>query len=387
MYTPKYTKLIGSAIRWGFLAIIISMLIGCSTDQAAPVLPAAVATTTTPAVTPTATPAENTSEGSACSDQQIVCVGLISDTNGINDKAFNQSAWGGLDRARKDLLFEIDYVEPFSSTDYEERIYSFIEKDFDIIVTVGHEMTDQTIEHASNHPDIDFIGVDQFQTDTRPNVAGLIYPEKKAGFLAGVVSGMATKTQVVGIVLGSESAESSVRFKEGFSVGVQSISSDIVILASHHPGSNEEAFSDQEWGASTARSMLDSDADVIFSAAGETGAGALVEIAKSSNAFCIGAEADQYLLLQEARPCLLTSVIKDVESGVFELLAWSDLGQLPKGNFVGQVGLAPFHGYENSISAASRVFLKDVEQSILDNSILINESYAFNDPPKLNLNR
>ena len=63
----------------------------------------------------------------------------------------------------------------------------FAAEDYDVIVTVGFAIGQATAEAAATYPDIDFIGVDQFQAEPVDNVAGLIFNEDKAGFAAGAL--------------------------------------------------------------------------------------------------------------------------------------------------------------------------------------------------------
>ena len=49
------------------------------------------------------------------------------------------------------------------SADYEANIQSFIDEDYDVIVTVGFALGEATLAAATANPDVHFIGVDQFQ--------------------------------------------------------------------------------------------------------------------------------------------------------------------------------------------------------------------------------
>ena len=64
-----------------------------------------------------------------------------------------------------------------------------------------------------------------------------------------------------------------VAFGQGYELGAKYINPDIEVTTTYHPGGLDKAFSDPEWGASTARQALDQGADVIFGAGGNTGNG------------------------------------------------------------------------------------------------------------------
>src|SRR5262249_25604299 len=117
-----------------------------------------------------------------CSSKEMFCVGLVTDIGKINDKSFNQSCWEGLQQAREQLGARVEYIETADPKDYAAKIATFGNEGFDVIVTCGFKLGDATIAAAKTFPKIDFIGVDQFQTETTDGVAGLNFPEDRASF-------------------------------------------------------------------------------------------------------------------------------------------------------------------------------------------------------------
>jgi basic membrane protein A len=107
----------------------------------------------------------------------------------------------------------------------------------------------------------------------------------------------------------------------------------------------------------------------VFAAAGATGDGALIEVADHKGAFCIGVDADQWESLPEAHPCLVSSAMKLIAIGVFELILASIDDYLPEGNFYGGVGLAPFHDHDNAVSQEMRDELAMIEAGLKAGSI------------------
>ncbi|MCB0043793.1 MAG: BMP family ABC transporter substrate-binding protein, partial [Caldilinea sp.] len=166
-----------------------------------------------------------------------------------------------------------------------------------VIVTVGFALGDATIEAATNNPDINFIGVDQFQVETLPNLTGLVFHEDQSGYLAGALAAHLSETGTIAAVLGTDLVPPVVAFNEGYLAGAAAVNPDINIISTYHPGGLDVAFVDPEWGAATARQALDQGADVVFGAGGITGNGALQEVAAAADAgntvFCIGVDTDQ----------------------------------------------------------------------------------------------
>ncbi len=274
-------------------------------------------------------------------------IGLVTDVGQINDKSFNQSSWQGV-LAAGECGAEIDYIETQDAADYAKNIAEFAENDYDIIVTVGYALGTATLEAAATYPEITFIGVDQSQGEAVDNVVGLVFHEDQSGYLAGVLAARLTQTNIIAAVLGTDSVPPVVAFKEGFEAGARAVNPDITIYSTYHPGSIDQAFSDPEWGAQTARQALDLGADVIFGAGGKTGNGALIEIANAVTEagqppFCIGVDSDQWGTLPEAHSCLVSSAMKLLDKGVATIIMSIADGTVPAGNFFGEAALADFH--------------------------------------------
>jgi basic membrane protein A len=304
-----------------------------------------------------------------CSDEAVFCVGLVTDVGEIDDKSFNQSAWEGVQEVEKELGAQIDYIETQDAKDYAANIGQFANNGYDVIVTVGFAMGEATIEAAQQYPDVKFIGIDQFQGDTIDNLVGLIFNEDKSGFLAGALAAMLTESGTVGQVLGTDLVPPVVAFKEGFDGGAEYVNPDINIIATFHPGGLDVAFVDPEWGAATAKQALDQGADVIFGAGGKTGNGALIETAGREGAYCIGVDTDQWLTVPEAHSCLVSSAMKLITPGVFDLVSQAKDGTMAGGNYVGPVGLAPFHDFDSQISQDIKDKLAEIDAGIQDGSI------------------
>jgi basic membrane protein A and related proteins len=312
-----------------------------------------------------------------CFSEAVFCMGLVTDVGEVDDKSFNQSAWEGVKRAEAELGAKVDYVETSDAKDYNANIALFAEAGYDVIVTVGFALGEATAEAAAAYPDIDFIGVDQFQAwefdgddaTNIPNVAGLIFAEDKAGFLAGALAGMLTETNTIAAVLGTDLVPPVVAFKVGYENGAAYVNPDINLISTFHPGGLDVAFTDPEWGASTAAQAIGQGADVIFGAGGKTGNGALIEVAGNAGLYCIGVDSDQWETVPEAHSCLVSSAMKLITPGVFDLAKLSQEGSFPAGNFVGDVGLAPFHDFDATVSDEIKATLEEINAGLQDGSI------------------
>ena len=305
-----------------------------------------------------------------CSDADVLCVGLVTDVGEVDDKSFNQSAWEGAQQAAQDLgAAEVNYVETKDAKDYGANIDLFATQGYDIIVTVGFAMGEATIAAAETYPDIYFIGVDQFQGDTVPNLAGLVFNEDQAGYLAGVLAASMSESGTIASVLGTDLVPPVVAYNEGYKNGAMSVNPDIKVIDTYHPGGLDVAFTDPEWGASTAQQAIDQGADVVFGAGGKTGNGALIQTAGNEGLWCIGVDSDQWDTVPEAHPCLISSAMKLITPGVVELATMAMDGEFPGGNYFGAVGLAQFHDHEDAVPQDVKDLLMTTEAGLKDGSI------------------
>ncbi len=304
-----------------------------------------------------------------CASEEVLCVGLVTDVGEVDDKSFNQSAWEGVQQAADELGAFVKYVETKDAKDYAANIQLFAEKDYDVIVTVGFALGEATVTEAANYPNINFIGVDQWQAEDKANVAGLLFPEDKAGFMAGALAAQMSETGTIAAVLGTDLVPPVVAFKEGYEAGARYINPDINLISTYHPGGMDVAFVDPEWGATTAKQAIDQGADVVFGAGGKTGNGALIEVASHEGVLCIGVDTDQWETVPEAHPCLITSAMKLITPGVFDLISASAAGEFPGGNYFGTTGLASFHDFDSSVPQEVKDKLAEIDAGLLDGSI------------------
>ena len=286
-----------------------------------------------------------------CASDEVFCIGLVTDVGEVDDKSFNQSAWEGAQEAAKALGGQADYIESSDQKDYPNNIKQFVDQGYDAIVTVGFALGEETTKQAAANPDIAFIGVDQFQVDEVDNLAGLL-----------------TKTNKVGAVLGTDQVPPVVAFKEGWENGVKHTNPNAQLISTYHPP-GDNAFTDPEWGATTAAQALAQGADIIFGAGGKTGNGALAEVAKQEGAYCVGVDTDQWETVPEAHDCLVTSAMKLITKGVADLLTEAEGGTMKGGNFLGEVGLAPYHDFDSKIPADVKAEVEEISKGVADGSI------------------
>lgn len=333
---------------------------------------ASVAAIAIAALSFSAAPASAADE-SSCGTADGFCVGLVTDVGKVDDKSFNQSAWEGAKSAAKSLKGFSKYIETQDPKDYATNIGLFAEAGYNVIVTVGFLMADATAAAAAKYPDIKFIGVDQYNGSTASNYTGLGFPEDKAGFIVGYLAGYLTKTGKTAAIAGGPSSIPPVRkFIEGFASGVAYAAKEMKkkypkSSTVYYTGAN--AFNDPAWGASTAAQYLSQGYDVIFAAGGKTGNGGLARIAKKKGAFCIGVDTDQWTTVPEAKPCLVTSAMKNIPAGVVALIKTVKMDEFPGGNYLGTVGAAPYHALSSKVSAKVKAKVRAMTVKVIKGTV------------------
>jgi basic membrane protein A len=204
----------------------------------------------------------------------------------------------------------------------------------------------------------------------------LNFPEDNAGFLVGALAAMMSKSNHIGAVCGTDAVPPVWRFGEGYKAGAAYADSlkgttTTVDVVYHSDVGFDKTFVDPEWGAQTAKSMMDQGADAIFGCGGITGNGAITAAAQAG-AYAIGVDTDQYLTLPEAAPRMLSSAMKLITPGVFDLVKMAKDGNFPVGNYFGTAGYAPFHDLDSEVPADVKTEMEKINAGLLDGSIKTN---------------
>jgi basic membrane protein A len=238
-------------------------------------------------------------------------------------------------------------------------------------------MGDATRAAAKAYPNTYFIGVDQDQStsqDFSPNLAGLIFAEDQIGYLAGALAALMTKTDQIGAVCASDALPQMKRYGQGFIAGAASINPTLKTkVIYHNEVSIDKSLIDPEWGATTANAMVDSGTDIVFGVGGDTGNNAIVA-AVTRGIYGIGADTDQYYAFPVAAPHLYVSVLKLIAPGVAGLIktakgAQTGASVFPSGDYLGQVGLSPYHDLASSIPDEVKLRMAELDQALLSGAI------------------
>ena len=244
-------------------------------------------------------------------EKEAYKVGLVLSVGGVNDESFNQSAWEGALKAQKEYGVEVSYLESQSDSDYTPNIETFIDRDTDLIVGVGYQVSDAIKEAVEAYPDQDFVMIDSSYEEGKEipkNVRPITFNEKEAGYLTGLIAGKMTKTNIVSC-LGGFDLPSLTPFFVGFEEGAKEVNPNIKVLRQYI-----NSFTDASKGKVVAQQMINKEnADIIFMATGGGNAGIIEAIKEADNVKGIGVDMPMSYL---AKDHIVTSALKNVGEGL-----------------------------------------------------------------------
>ena len=203
----------------------------------------------------------------------------VTDTGGIDDNGFNQTAWKGVTDAQTTFGISGRFLESQSESDYAPNINSLLGGSCDVIITVGFLMGDATKAAAEANPDQKFSIVDYAYDPTIPNVVGQVFSTDQGAFLAGYLAAGMTKTGVLGTFGGINIPPVTV-FMDGYYWGAEYYNkqhgTDVKVLG-WDPNTKEGLFTNNfeslDDGRSFAQNLYDEGADIGLPVAGPVGLG------------------------------------------------------------------------------------------------------------------
>lgn len=243
-------------------------------------------------------------------EKEAYKVGLVLSVGGVNDESFNQSAWEGSLKAQEEYGVEVSYLESQSDADYTPNIETFIDRDTDLIVGVGFQVSDAIKEAVKAYPNQDFVMIDSTYEEGQEmpsNIRPITFNEKEAGYLTGLIAGKMTKSNIVSCIGGFD-IPSLTPFFVGFEEGAKEVNPGIKVLRQYI-----NSFTDASKGKVAAQQMINENADIIFMATGGGNAGIIEAIKEADNIKGIGVDMPMSYL---AKDHIITSALKNVGEGL-----------------------------------------------------------------------
>lgn len=349
---------------------------------------------------PTTAPGTQAPTETTTAKTTVACVAF--DTGGLGDRNFNDLAKKGLDDAAA-AGFETHFSEAQGATDYAANITRLVDQGCTAIVTVGFLQGEATAAATALYPDIAFAQVDTAwnlcgpdfvcgndnDTPHPPNFTGLDYLIDQAAMLAGYLGASFTQTGKLG-TYGGQQFPGVTRFMDGLYAGVgyynEKKGTTYTVLGWDGDSTGTFVGGDNPWndpakGEQFAQNFFDQDVDVIHPVAGATGNGS-IKAAHDRGFWAIGVDTDQYLSLgPPTNAALITSAQKAIDVSVLDFFNQVEGGYLGGRDYSGTlrndgVLLAPFHDYEDEISAETKAEIEELRAAIAEGVISVCEYLA-----------
>lgn len=297
-----------------------------------------------------ASTAESTEEEAAPAGDGI-SVGLTYDIGGRGDQSFNDSAAAGIERAADELGTTANELVPNADGSNRAELLQLQADEAELVIGVGFLFADDVVAAAADNPEINFAVVDDAMLDFEvdppasrcvdDNCAGLTFAEEQGSFLVGAAAALKSETGTIGFIGGVSGFGLIEKFEAGFAAGAMAVNPEIVIEAQYITAAPDfDGFFAPDRAKEIALTMYSGGADVVYHAAGGSGAG-LFEAAKEASeagdakVWGIGVDSDQYLTVDPAvQEYVLTSMLKRVDNAVFEITAAANAGAFTPGNVV-----------------------------------------------------
>ncbi|HEX3144452.1 MAG TPA: BMP family ABC transporter substrate-binding protein [Pyrinomonadaceae bacterium] len=273
-------------------------------------------------------------------DKSKIHVGIVFDIGGKDDRSFNAAAWNGVKCAESGNLPDgktscgkpplnvmVRDVEPGNPVSIEPAMRAFAERNYDLVIGIGFAQGPIMQKVATDYPNIQFAIIDGviFEADgktPKSNVASLVFKEHEGSYLVGLLAGMTTKTNTIGF-LGGMDIGLIHRFEGGYEQGAKAVNPNIRIIQ-NYVGVTDAAWNNPGKGKEIALAQISKGADVIFTAAGNSGLGAFDAVEQSgkdadgrATHFVIGVDSNQNMV----KPgFVLTSMVKRVDNAVYDIV-------------------------------------------------------------------
>ena len=280
-------------------------------------------------------------------EEEVLKLGMVTDSGTIDDKSFNQGTWEGVTQAAEELELESRYLKPVGETeaDYLKEIGNLYDAGFKFIVTPGYKFETAIFAAQTKYEDAKFVildgaphAADSTDIIIADNTVAIFFAEEQAGFAAGVATAVQMKEGDLGFIGGME-IPAVQKFNWGFQQGV-AYANDNYGTSCTMAAENvvyQGTFYEVEAGQQIAATMYDKGVKAIFCAAGGVGVGAINEAkARAANAeevWVIGVDKDQYAegIYEGEKSIILTSATKLVGPAAYAMIMAENDGEFPGG--------------------------------------------------------
>ena len=261
-------------------------------------------------------------------------------------------------KAKTELGITYDYSDKNGyGPDFEKALRDVASKGYDIIIgdAFGNEEAVRTV--ASQYPQTQFV-FGSGSGPAQPNFSVFDNYLQEPAYLAGIVAGKMTKTNVLGVVAAMPVEEVN-RIVNAFIDGAKQANSNVKVKVNYI-----DSWFDPTKAKELALAQIDAGADILY--AERDG---VIEAAKERGKLAIGNMLDQASLAPDTVITstvwdlygLVKHVIQRVQAGIVEGVNLMDYSMM----FNGGATLAPFRNFDSKVPADAKAMVTDYTQKIL----------------------
>ena len=295
---------------------------------------------------------------------------IVYDMGGKFDKSFNEAAYNGIERWKKDTGHNYLDFEIANEAQREQAMRRMAERGANPVIGVGFSQASSIEKVSKEFPKLQFAIIDSVVK--QPNVESIVFKEHEGSFLVGMMAALASKTGKVGFVGGMD-IPLIRKFQCGYEQGAK-YANPKVELTSVMTGTTPAAWSDPTRGAELAKAQFAKGVDVIFAAAGGTGVG-VYQAAKDAGKLAIGVDSNQNHLHPGT---MLTSMVKRVDTAVYNSAKKSVPGITSLGLKEGGVDYALDQYNAKLVDAAMKTKVDAAKADIIAGKIKVADYMADN---------
>jgi basic membrane protein A len=303
---------------------------------------------------------------------------VVFDTGGKFDKSFNEAAYNGAEKFKKETGISYAEFEITNDTQREQALRKLAQRGATVIVGTGFAQAPAMKTVAAEFPKVKFVIIDD--VIDLPNVQSVVFKEHEGSFLVGVLAAMASKTGKVGFVGGMD-IPLIRKFECGYVQGVKYVNAQDEVFQ-NMTGTTDDAWNDPTKGGELARSQFDRGADVVYAAAGGTGLG-VYQAAKDAGKLAIGVDSNQNYIHPGT---MLTSMMKRVDLATYNAFKTAQDGTWKPGLQVlglkeEGVGWAFDDNNKPLITADMQAKVEAAKKDIIDGTIKVHDYTEDNNCP------
>ncbi|MEP6618074.1 MAG: BMP family protein [bacterium] len=236
----------------------------------------------------------------------------------ISDQSWNGGAYQGLMRIKDSLGATVSHIQTKTPAEFEEQFRQYGAQGYDLVFGHGFEFQDAAKRVGPDFPKTVYITTSS--NTSGANVAGIEFAFADAAYLAGMVAGTMTKSNVLGVIGGTELPPVKESFT-AFAEGAKAVNPKVSVLTSYLGN-----WEDVSAGKEQALAQIGRNADVIFQNADAAGLGVFQAARETKKALIIGSNSNQNSVAPEITigsvvidlPHAFLTVAREVRSGTFK---------------------------------------------------------------------